>query len=178
MSTTLRAPSFPNLSETGRKAHRFLTSRRAKRIGFVAAVFAGMNLFAAGWQHVVLTMTPSVKAKVLVRTPDKAPVIGDYVLLEAHHDYLPDKVNLLTKRYLCGAGQHLEASGKNVTCDGVWLHRRKEETGTGEPLEAFIWSGTIPEGMVYVGSKHPDGFDSRYLGFFPYEGLTRLKAIL
>lgn len=144
----------------------------------ICAIFAGMNICAAGWRQVVLTMTPSVNVRVLFKTPQVPPIIGDYVLLEAEHEYFPDYRNLLTKRYLCGEGQTLVATKMNVFCNGVWLHRRKPETGTGEPLNAFIWSGPVPEGQVYVGSKHPDGFDSRYLGFFPYSDLLRLSAVI
>lgn len=171
-STLFTMTSFPNPLPT------LFRSKALRRILIISLIFAGMNICAAGWRQVVLTMTRSVDVRVLVKTPQIPPILGDYVLLEAHHEYLPSRTNLLTKRFLCSEGQVLEATATNVFCNGVWLHRRKPETGTGEPLDAFIWSGPVPEGQVYVGSKHPDGFDSRYLGFFPYSELLRLSAVI
>jgi type IV secretory pathway protease TraF len=153
-------------------------SKSFRRVVIAAVIIGGMNVCAAGWRQVVLTMTPSVDVRVLLKTPKVPPIVGDFVLLEAHHEYLPGYTNFLTKRYLCAEGQVLEATDTNVYCDGLWLHRRKPETGTGKPLDPFIWSGPVPEGAVYVGSKHPDGFDSRYLGFFGYTDLLRLEAVV
>jgi type IV secretory pathway protease TraF len=32
--------------------------------------------------------------------------------------------------------------------------------------------------MVYVGSTHPRGFDSRYFGLLPISSLTRMERLL
>lgn len=173
MSQTLAMP----LGWIGTTIATWALSKALRRILYISAFFAAANVSYALWQQVVLTMTPSVDVRVLIKTPKLPPVVGDYVLLEAYHEYMPEGMNLLTKRYLCAEGQVIEATGTNVYCDGVWLHRRKPLTGTGKPLDAFVWSGPVPAGQVYVGSKHPDGFDSRYLGFFELSGLLRLEAV-
>jgi type IV secretory pathway protease TraF len=36
----------------------------------------------------------------------------------------------------------------------------------------------IPRGMVYVGSHHPSGFDSRYYGPVPISRLRRMEKLL
>jgi type IV secretory pathway protease TraF len=36
----------------------------------------------------------------------------------------------------------------------------------------------IPEGMIFVGSKHPDGYDSRYYGPVAIDRLTRMEQLL
>lgn len=40
------------------------------------------------------------------------------------------------------------------------------------------WSGIVPAGMIYVGSHHERGFDSRYIGLLPISRLTRMERIL
>ena len=53
-----------------------------------------------------------------------------------------------------------------VTVNSVVVGYTKPRTKAGEPL-AIGPSGVIPPGCYYVGTPHPDGFDSRYaaIGF-------------
>lgn len=58
--------------------------------------------------------------------------------------------------------------GDSVSHDGPWVAvngrivaRMKPRTRTGEPLTPGA-TGRIPGGCYYVGTPHPDGFDSRY----------------
>ncbi|MEM1660986.1 MAG: hypothetical protein QXR17_07620, partial [Candidatus Bathyarchaeia archaeon] len=54
----------------------------------------------------------------------------------------------------------------------VFLHRAKDKTPSGKRLEVYRICEAIPceerlnENEVYLGTSHPDGYDSRYLGPF------------
>src|SRR3546814_18179291 len=56
-------------------------------------------------------------------------------------------------------------------CDGVLLGVTKPYGRGGQRLD--YWRpdhGLIPPGLLYVGSLHPSGFDSRYYGPVPIAG--------
>src|SRR3546814_1528943 len=64
-------------------------------------------------------------------------------------------------------------------CDGVLLGVTKPYGRGGQRLD--YWRpdhGLIPPGLIYVGSLHPSGFDSRYYGPVPIARLTRLETLL
>src|SRR3546814_15450013 len=61
-------------------------------------------------------------------------------------------------------------------CDGVLLGVTKPYGRGGQRLD--YWRpdhGLIPPGLIYVGSLHPSGFDSRYYGPVPTARLTHTE---
>ena len=129
--------------------------------------------------RIVLNGTPSVPANILWKTPSLSIGKGDYVMAPARHEYIPPQYPYLTKRALCLPGETLSFVDGSFLCDGILLNTTKPETLTGAPLTPFQWrTGPVPEGFAFVGSDHPDGFDSRYLGLFPLEDLVRLEPLL
>lgn len=162
-------------------ARSIATKRRKTLIlaGYAALTIGCCSVMAKAWDSVVYTFTDSVPATVLLKTPTVEVGKRDYLLVEVSHAYMPETIPRLTKTALCLPGEELTFDGLNFHCDGVWLHRVKPETSGGHPLDAFAWEGgVVPEGQVYFGSDHPDGFDSRYLGFAQLDEVIRLKVLL
>lgn len=149
-----------------------------RRLIVTAIMIAMLNLAAAGWSNLVYTLTPSVPAKLLVKTPDRPVHRWDYLLVAASDPLIPEGMPL-TKKALCLPGDELSFDGLNWYCNGVWLHRVKPATSAGTVLTPFAWEGGIvPPGMIYFGSRHPHGYDSRYLGFAREADVLRLERVL
>ncbi|MDF0490463.1 S26 family signal peptidase [Sphingomonas sp. H39-1-10] len=102
---------------------------------------------------------------------NKAPVRGDYIFFD------PPASALLTrhfgkragpfgKRVIGLPGERVEHRGALVLVAGRVVAHMKPRTRLGEPLTPGA-TGMIPQGCYYVGTDHPDGFDSRYaeIGF-------------
>lgn len=117
-----------------------------------------------------VTLTPSLKHRVywLTRNPDHVGR-GDYVLF--HDEELAARVGMkksedVLKLVGCDGGDQLTVDGeKKFYCNGEYLVRAKDFTLKGEPLRHFAFSGTIPEGAMFVVGEHKDSYDSRYFGF-------------
>lgn len=135
--------------------------------------------FVPVMDKIVLNGTSSVPANILWKTPLVSIGKGDYVMAPARHQYIPSQYPYLTKRALCLPGEVLSLVGDAFLCDGVLLNTAKSETLTGAPLSTFQWNtAPIPEGYAFIGSAHPDGFDSRYLGLFSLDDLVRLEPLI
>jgi type IV secretory pathway protease TraF len=64
-------------------------------------------------------------------------------------------------------------------CDGQLVGISKPFGRKGQPLMHLLWGRrSIPVGFAYVGSAHPDGFDSRYYGPVSIDRLTRMERVL
>ena len=63
-------------------------------------------------------------------------------------------------------------------CNGALLGISMAAGSHGQRLDHMRWAGIIPPGLAYVGSRHPRGFDSRYIGLVPLRQLTRMMKIL
>jgi type IV secretory pathway protease TraF len=135
-----------------------------------------------------LVMSPSIEAWALRKSPGEI-MRGDYVLFVLQHPVTGPKPVRITKHALCLPGDRLtmheapsmHASGSRDAryfCNGRFLARTLPVAHNGKKLDHLQWSGTIPAGMVYVGSPHPRGFDSRYFGLLPVASLTRMERIL
>lgn len=97
---------------------------------------------------------------------NKVPLRGDYVFFMA-------PANALVRRHFGPKPQPFGKlvyglPGDIVSHDGLWVAvngktvaRMKARTRAGEPLTPGA-VGRIPGGCYYVGTPHPDGFDSRY----------------
>lgn len=148
-------------------------------VAYLTAFFVGCTAMTAAWDKVVVVFTKSVDARILWKTPAQTIERRDYILVSVSHSYIPERIPRVTKHALCLPGQTLSFDGLNFSCDGEWLHRVKPETASGYTLTPFAWTeGVVPEGMVYFGSSHPDGFDSRYLGFAALSSVTRLEVLV
>jgi conjugal transfer pilin signal peptidase TrbI len=148
-------------------------------VGALSVYLGAIALIVPVFDRVALNGTPSVAARVLWKTPGAPIGRGDFVLAPASHPMIPPDYRFLTKHALCLEGDMLTVRDGAFFCNGGLLHRTKRRTRDGAPLQPFQWAGgVIPEGMMFIGSRHPDGFDSRYLGLVATRDLVRLKKVL
>lgn len=138
--------------------------------------------------QVTLVMTPSIEALAVRKSP--GPIArGDYVMFTLHHPIAGPNPVSVTKHALCMAGDRLtmfetpsplvaHSRDGHYFCNGQLLGVSLPQAHNGMKLDHMRWSGIIPAGMVYVGSTHPRGFDSRYFGLLPIARLTRMERIL
>ena len=104
-------------------------------------------------------------------TDDKAPSKGGYVfftppkgeLVESH--FGPDQ-GPFGKQVIGMPGALVEHRGEWVYVDGERVAHMKPRSRLGETLHPGP-TGVVPRDCYYVGTPHPDGFDSRYaeIGF-------------
>lgn len=138
---------------------------------------------------VTLVMSPSIDAW-MVRQATGPVGKGDLVSFSLVHPLAgPDPVNV-TKRVLCVPGEILRQVeilpgparryGRSAyLCAGKLVGITRPFGRNGQRLAAFPWGvHPIPAGYVYLGSDHPDGFDSRYYGPVKIERLTRMERVL
>ncbi|MFK4873831.1 S26 family signal peptidase [Novosphingobium sp. ZW T3_23] len=146
--------------------------------------------FAAGitMPRITLVVSPSIEAWVLT---EQAGSIGrgDYVRFTLSHPVAGPIPVSVTKHALCLPGDNLatveRASPLSAHehdgwyyCNGRLLGVSLPRAHNGMALQHMQWSGIIPPGMAYVGSRHPRGFDSRYFGLLPVKRLTRMERLL
>ncbi|WP_404337810.1 peptidase [Sphingomonas sp. MMS12-HWE2-04] len=161
---------------------------RPRRL-LVALLVVAPIYVLAGWLLPLLTlvMSPSIDAWVVRAAP--GPIRkGDLVQFTLLHPVAGPKPVSVTKYVMCVAGERLslvEHPSPTVAglkegsyfCDGKFLGRTVALTARGAPLPHSLWQGVIPEGQAYVGSLHPRGFDSRYLGLVPVNRLHRMVKL-
>ncbi|MDR7256308.1 type IV secretory pathway protease TraF [Sphingomonas sp. BE270] len=138
--------------------------------------------------QVTLVMTPSIEAFAVRESP--GPIArGDYVMFTLHHPIAGPNPVSVTKHALCMTGDRLtmfetpsplvpHSKDGHYYCNGELLGVSLPRAHNGMKLDHMTWSGIIPAGMVYVGSTHPRGFDSRYFGLLPISSLTRMERLL
>ena len=162
---------------------------RPKRLWTALLVAVPAALLAA-WAvpQVNLVMSPSIDAWAVRAAP--GPIRkGDLVQFMLSHPIAGPKPVNVTKYALCMPGERLTrietpsvASSTSFDghyfCNGELLGVSLPFGPKGERLEHMRWSGIIPPGMAYVGSHHPRGFDSRYIGLVPLHGLRRMQRLL
>jgi signal peptidase I/conjugal transfer pilin signal peptidase TrbI len=141
---------------------------RKKRSVYLAAVSALVfGLLLPG--RTVVAISPSLDHRIFVMTKRFAPDEirkDDYVVFTVRSHFIKNgRPSMLLKKVSCISGQMLETRAREYYCDGEYLGMAKWYSLKGEPVDAFVYSGTVPEGMLFVTGNHPDSFDSRYLGF-------------
>ena len=99
------------------------------------------------------------------------PAKGDYVFFDPPQGALlrrhfGERPQLFGKIVYGMAGDIVAHEGSDVTINGVRVAHMKAVTRLGEPLTPGV-TGPVPRGCYFVGTPHPDGFDSRYaeIGF-------------
>ncbi|PNQ03984.1 S26 family signal peptidase [Sphingobium sp. SA916] len=164
-------------------------SPRPEQLWWCLALVLPMALFAAVLiPQLMLVMSPSIEAWIVRKAP--GPIErGDYVMFTLRHPIAGPKPILVTKHALCLPGDRLtmietpslqavHATDGRYFCNGALLGVSLPVAHNGMKLEHMHWSGIIPKGMIYVGSPHPRGFDSRYFGLLPTRRLTRIERVL
>jgi len=135
-----------------------------------------------------LVMSPSIDAWLIHRAP--GPIFrGDLVSFSVSHPIAGPKPVNVTKYALCMPGDRIAMIERPARQPGVrdgyyfcndrLLGVSKARAQDGRALTHWRPdSPVILPGMIFVGSPHPDGFDSRYYGPVAIERLTRAKKLL
>lgn len=167
----------------------------------MAVILPIAGLAAWALPQVTAVMSPSIDAWLLYQKP--GPIArGDLVSFELSHPLTGPRPVRVTKYALCLPGQRIDwlerptdfpiprrgaspASGAPNTwdgwyfCEGRFLGISKPAGHDGRPLAHWRPAYTIiPPGLIYVGSAHASGFDSRYYGPIPIARLTRMGKLL
>jgi len=186
---------WPRLRDLPRKASVALGApspdlpARPERLCLALAIVLPIALLAALLvPQVTLVMSPSIEAWAVRKAP--GPIArGDYVMFMLNHPIAGPNPVPVTKHALCMPGDRLamietpsimvpRAFDGRYFCNGELLGVSLPLAHNGMKLEHMRWSGIVPPGMVYVGSHHPRGFDSRYFGLLPIRSLTRMERLL
>lgn len=138
--------------------------------------------------QVTWVMSPSIDAWAVRAAP--GPIHkGDLVSFTLSHPLAGPKPVAVTKYALCMPGDRLDWIEKpSMTphawdgwyyCNGRLLGVSKPIGHDGRRLEHYRPTNlVIPQGFIYVGSRHPSGFDSRYYGPVAISRLTRMERVL
>ena len=157
-------------------ARKALIARRVRQwsaVALLASAWAGYNALGA-WQQshaFMINASESLPNWAFFVARGKTPAKGDYVFFVPPDNALVRRhfgpeTGPFGKRVIGMAGSLVEHRGAYVYVDGVRVAHMKPLTRTGEPLTPGP-VGRVPRGCYYVGTPHPDGFDSRYaeIGF-------------
>lgn len=135
-----------------------------------------------------LVMSPSIDAWIVRDAP--GPIRrGDFVSFILSHPLAGPEPVKVTKEALCLPGDRIDWIEKpSMTlgewdgwyfCNGRLLGISKPYGRNGRKLGHWRpFYATIPAGMIYVGSPHASGFDSRYYGPIAIERLKRMEKLL
>ena len=138
--------------------------------------------------QITLVMTPSIDAWVVHRSPGVVER-GDLVSFTLSDPVAGPAPVSVTKYALCLSGDQIVmverpaslGGGRNgwYYCNGQLMGISKSAARSGKALDHWQpESARIPEGMIFVGSRHPDGYDSRYYGPVAIERLSRMEKLL
>lgn len=152
------------------------SSRRAKQwagVALLAFVMGSYNLIA-GWQQshaFMINASASLPNWAFFVEKNKSPAKGDYVFFAAPANplvlrHFGPSSGPFGKRVIGMPGDMVTHDGAFVAVNGVRVAHMKPLSRFGETLTPGP-VGRVPDGCFYVGSRHPDGFDSRYaeIGF-------------
>lgn len=150
-----------------------MRSRRWTALALCVVGCVGYS-FLSGWRdsHAFLINTSvSLPNWAFLIHRNKRPLRGEHVF------FTPPASRLVTRHFgapplLFGkivygvAGDIVVRAGRDVFINGRRVGRMKPRTRLGEELRPGP-TGRIPQGCLYAGTPHPDGFDSRYaeIGF-------------
>lgn len=157
---------------TGASRRRLLLARWAL-IGLLGAGIASYNAIA-DWQQshsFMINASASLPFWAFFVRAGKEPRKGDYVFFVpppgalVNRHFGPDQ-GPFGKQVIGMPGAVVEHRGAWVYVGGVRVARMKPRSRFGELLHPGP-IGAVPQDCYYVGTDHPDGFDSRYaeIGF-------------
>ncbi|WP_313802635.1 S26 family signal peptidase [Sphingobium sp.] len=138
--------------------------------------------------QVTWVMSPSIDAWAV--RADPGPIHrGDLVSFVLSHPLAGPKPVAVTKYALCMPGDRLDMIEKPSTVRGAWdgwyycnnklMGVSKPIGRNGQRLDHYRPpQRLIPAGVIFVGSHHPSGFDSRYYGPVSIGRLTRMERVL
>jgi conjugal transfer pilin signal peptidase TrbI len=145
----------------------FIRDRKKRSIWLAAISALVFGLLLPG--RIAVAISPSLDHRIFVLTKSVAPGEirkGDYVVFTVRSHYIKNgKPSRLLKKVSCVTGEKLETRTREYYCDGEYLGMAKWYSLKGEPVDPFVYSGTVPDGALFVTGRHADSFDSRYFGF-------------
>ena len=121
--------------------------------------------------HLTITKTNSVKHHLFWEINRKTPQKGDYVRLPLYDSKVGCAPCSIVKRIGCLPGDRLVDKGSQYYCNDEYLG----EYQTGNNIEPFKYSGTVPPGMVFLVGDRDKSYDSRYFGF---KQITDIETVL
>ncbi|WIW89549.1 S26 family signal peptidase [Sphingobium sp. V4] len=138
--------------------------------------------------QVTWVMSPSIDAWAVRAEPGSIHK-GDLVSFVLSHPLAGPKPVAVTKYALCMPGDRLDMIEKPSMTHGQWdgwyycndrlLGVSKPIGRNGQRIEHYRpTERLIPAGFIFVGSRHPNGFDSRYYGPVSIGRLTRMERVL
>ncbi|WP_190287046.1 S26 family signal peptidase [Novosphingobium sp. LASN5T] len=142
--------------------------------------------------QVTWVMSPSISA-IAVRVSPGPIRKADYVMFMLSHPLAGPKPVNVTKQALCMPGERIDLIEKPSRTPGApygtfdgWYYCNEHLLSVSKPygrnrMKLDHWQpteATIPPGFIFVGSSHPDGFDSRYYGPVALDRLTRMEKVL
>jgi conjugative transfer signal peptidase TraF len=125
--------------------------------------------------HLVWNWTPSLPLGLYWLSRDSSAAVatrGELVAfpvpaavrdLVRERRYLPPGA-MLVKRVVATPGDRVCAEDGTFSVNGEPLGAILAEDSAGRPLPQYEGCGRVPEGLLYVGSRHPKSFDSRTFG--------------
>lgn len=166
--------------------------QKARPARFWMALGMIVPLATITWQAipaVTIVMSPSIDAWAVRAAPGTIHK-GDLVMFALSHPLAGPRPVSVTKRAMCMAGERLREVERHSVFDGrvtnssyfcgeVLLGISRPMGRNGHRLDHLRWGDhIIPAGFIYVGSDHPQGFDSRYFGPVRIDRLTRMERVL
>lgn len=152
-------------------ARRWL--RRWVLLGLCGLGFAGQNALA-NWSanhSFFINASQSLPNWAFFITRDGLPERDDYVFFAPPQSHVldvhfGDDLSPFGKRALGMPGDLVTREANVVSINGQAIAPLKSHTRLGLTLTPGP-TGRVPEGCYYLGTRHPDGFDSRYaeIGF-------------
>ena len=107
-----------------------------------------------------VTITDSVDYHVFWAKGGRNPKRNDYVRLPLFDPAVECNPCSIVKRVGCIPGDKLEEKAGFFFCNNVFLGQ-----AVSEKYPAFQFSGTVPEGAVFLIGDQEKSYDSRYFGF-------------
>lgn len=135
----------------------------------VFVIFGGSSLFHLAFPDVSLAFnrSQSLNGWVYIIIKNRVPNVGELVAFyPPKNPYYQNK--WFVKEIKAQGGDRISFENSNVYINGVYESYAKSFTKKGKKL-ARGNEGTIPVGYYYVGTSHPDSYDSRYadIGWIP-----------
>lgn len=184
------AARFPRAAGIALGASDERTAARPQRLVHAMAIVLPLAAGVA-WvlPRLTLVMSPSIEAWILFEAA--GPIgRGDLVSFDLSHRLAGPRPVRVTKYALCLPGERIEwIEMPSLVLAGAWdaaYYCEDRLLGTSKPMgrdgrRLEHWRPAyriMPPGMIYVGSAHSSGFDSRYYGPVPIGRLTRMEKLL